>query len=342
MRHLATIRKISATVPIVGVDKICTYIIDGWRVVDSIGKYKVSDLVVYCEVDSFIPTTVAPFLTKPEHFPKEYNGVQGERLKTIRLRGQLSQGLILPLSTLDPFVESDLSYLPIGTDVTEILNIQKWEVPEAAGTVRQAKGSFPLFLRKTDQERVQNLVRDIAARAGETFEVTIKVDGSSLTAYHYNGELGVCSRNLNLKEVEGSAFWNIVKKEQILDKIISTGRNLAVQGELLAPNIQANHEKVVKPEFHCFSVFDIDAQTYLLPGERVELCKQLNIPHVPIVDSNFVLNHTVNQLLEMAEGKGMNKGVKREGLVFKSNTSQFSFKAISNSYLLKKDEDAKR
>lgn len=336
MRHLATIRKISATIPIVGADKICTYVIDGWRVVDSIGKYKVNDLVVYCEVDSFIPPTVAPFLTKPEHFPKEYNGVQGERLKTIRLRGQLSQGLVLPLSTLDPFVESDLSYLPIGTDVTEILNIQKWEVPEAAGTVRQAKGSFPLFLRKTDQERVQNLVRDIAERAGETFEVTIKVDGSSLTAYHYNGELGVCSRNLNLKEVEGSAFWNIVKKEQILDKIISTGRNLAVQGELLAPNIQANHEKVTKPEFHCFSVFDIDAQTYLLPGERVELCKQLNIPHVPIVDSNFVLNHTVDQLLEMAEGEGMNNGVKREGLVFKSNTSQFSFKAISNSYLLKK------
>jgi RNA ligase (TIGR02306 family) len=337
-RKLASVQQIAEIKEIVGADAIEAVRINGWWVVAKKNEYQVNDLVVYCEVDSWIPTTVAQFLTKPEHFPKEYNGVQGERLKTVRLRGQLSQGLVLPISTVnnDDWHNQYVCSPEVGFDVTEFLGIQKWEAPESAGMNSQAKGSFPSFLRKTDQERVQNLIGDIAQRKGETFEVTIKIDGSSLTAYHYNGETGVCSRNINLKEVEGNAFWDIVKKEQIIDKIVSTGRNLAIQGELVAPNIQANHEKVTKPEFHCFSVFDIDKQEYLLPAERVELCKRLNIPHVPVVDSNFVLDHTVDQLLEMAEGDGMNKGVKREGLVFKSNTSQFSFKAISNSYLLKK------
>ena len=168
--------------------------------------------------------------------------------------------------------------------------------------------------------------------------MTIKVDGSSITVFHFNGEMGVCSRNIELKEHEDNAFWAIARKEQLIEKLQSYGANLALQGELLAPNIQSNHEKVTKPEFHCFSVFDIDKQEYLLPQQRRELCSQLGIPHVPVVAENFILSHTVDELLTLAEGDGINPGVQREGLVFKSNTSQFSFKAVSNSYLIKKDK----
>lgn len=336
-RKMATIRKISDVVAIPDAEFICAYVVDGWKIVDKVGKYSVGELVVMCEIDSWIPSRVAPFLTKPDKFPKEYNGVQGERLKTIRLRGQLSQGLVLPLSVLGkPEEIFSINEDIIGLDVSEQLGIIKWEPPEDAGTVRNAKGSFPHFLRKTDQERVQNLTREIAERAGESFEVTVKIDGSSLTAYHYNSEVGVCSRNIELKEDEGNAFWAIARKEQLLEKLQSTGRNLAIQGELTAPNIQSNHERVTKPEFHCFSIFDIDSQEYLLPEERRQLCATLGIPHVKIIDNNFILCHTVDQLLEMAEGEGMNQGVKREGLVFKSNVSQFSFKTVSNTYLLKR------
>ncbi len=99
-RKMASIRKISAIEIIPEAQYICTYVIDGWKVVDSIGKYKVDDLVVYCEIDSFIPNSVAPFLTAEGKEPKEYLGVKGERLKTRKLKQQISQGLILQLDVL--------------------------------------------------------------------------------------------------------------------------------------------------------------------------------------------------------------------------------------------------
>ena len=161
------------------------------------------------------------------------------------------------------------------------------------------------------------------------------MDGSSCTIFSCNEEDGVCSRNLELKRDENNAFWRIALEYDIHKKIRACGRNLAVQGELIAPNIQGNYEKVNKPEFYVFDIFDIDKQEYMLPSERQDFCKILNIPHVPVVDKAFSMINNVDALLDMAEGAGMNNGVKREGLVFKHNNSEFSFKSISNSYLLK-------
>ena len=104
----------------------------------------------------------------------------------------------------------------------------------------------------------------------------------------------------------------------------------------MSQKIQGTYEKVQGIEWNCFDIYDIDARKYLLPKERRELCKQLNIPHIKVVEEDFVLCHNVDQLLEMAEGPGVNPGVKREGLVLKHNKTDFSFKAISNSYLLKR------
>lgn len=333
-RKMASIQQIIDIKHIDGADAVEAVKVNGWWVVAKKGEHSINDLVVMCEIDSWIPSTVAPFLTKQGKFPKEYKGVQGERLRTIRLKGQLSQGLVLPLSTLP---ENDWDWNdPIGVDVSELLGIVKWESPEDAGTVRNAKGSFPHFLRKTDQERVQNLTHEIAEHAGESFEVSIKIDGSSLTAYHYTGEVGVCSRNIELKEDEGNAFWTIARKEHLLEKLTMLGKNYAIQGELIAPNIQSNHEKVNEPQFHCFSIFDIDKQEYVLPEQRRTICADLGIPHVKVVDENFILCHNVDELLEMAEGEGMNPSVRREGLVFKQNNGQFSFKVVSNEYLCRK------
>ena len=102
-RKLATIRRIQEVKPIEGAGLIEAVRVDNWWVVAKKGEYPVDTLAVYCEIDSFIPNSLAPFLTKPGHFPKEYQGVQGERLKTIKLKGQLSQGLLLPISVVSIF-----------------------------------------------------------------------------------------------------------------------------------------------------------------------------------------------------------------------------------------------
>ena len=329
-RKLATIRRIAEVKSIEGAEFIEAVRVDGWWVVAKKGEFPVDSLAVYMEVDSFVPTEIAPFLTKAGHEPKEFEGVKGERLRTVKLRGQLSQGLLLPISILPT-----TTVIEVGNDVTELLGVLKWERPISPQLYGQAKGYFPSFLRKTDQERVQNIGVQLQYYINQTFEVTIKLDGSSCTIFSYNEEDGVCSRNLELKRDENNAFWRIALEYDIHKKIRACGRNLAVQGELIAPNIQSNYEKVNKPEFYVFDIFDVDKQEYMLPKERQEFCKILNIPHIPIIDKAFSMIDNVDMLLDMAEGNGMNVGVKREGLVFKHNNSEFSFKAISNSYLLK-------
>jgi len=119
-RKMASVQEVNGVYPIEGADKICQYGIQGWRVVDQVGKYKVGDMVVYCTIDSWVPATIAPFLSKGKE-PRVYNGIPGEKLRTIRLRKALSQGLLLPLTVLD-HVESELF---VGLDVSFPLGIVK-------------------------------------------------------------------------------------------------------------------------------------------------------------------------------------------------------------------------
>lgn len=335
-RKLATVRRIDDVVAIKDADAIECAVVGGWNVVIKKGEFKAGDLAVYFEIDSWMPKELAPFLFEG----KVFEGVEGARLRTKKLRGVVSQGLLLPLSVLDVPEDFDLYDYDFneGDDVTGVLGIKKWDKPISPQLAGLARGIFPSFIPKTDQERVQNLSRTIEQMQGEVFEVTLKLDGSSITVYSVEEDGvwrdGVCSRNLDLQEGD-SAFWMIAKQENLHEKIRSTGRQLAIQGEMLNTNIQGNWEKVDKLCMFVYDIYDIDKRQYLLPDERIALCKQLNIPHVPVFNSGFILTETVKELVEMADGDGMNKGVKREGLVFKHVDSDFSFKAISNSYLLK-------
>ena len=189
MRKLATIRKIDALTPIVGADAIECAAVGGWKVVVKKGEYTVGDLAVYCEIDSWIPTELAPFLSKGKE-PRVYEGILGERLRTVKLRGQLSQGLLLPLEPTCANIESELFE---GLDVSLPLGIVKWERLLNAQLAGMAKGNFPSLIPKTDQERVQNLKSEIAQAAedGLEFEVTEKLEGSSMTVYLMDGVFGV-------------------------------------------------------------------------------------------------------------------------------------------------------
>lgn len=169
---MASIQVIEEIKPIEGADLICAYRVQGWEVVDAVGKYQVGDKVVFCEVDSWVPTELAPFLSKGKE-PKEYNGVKGERLRSVKLRGQVSQGLLLPLSVLHN-VESELIE---GLDVSHPLNIQKWEAPIPACLAGEVRGNFPSSVPKTDQPRLQNLTKEFDDLKKHTYEVTEKLHG---------------------------------------------------------------------------------------------------------------------------------------------------------------------
>lgn len=394
MRKLATIQRISAVVPIPGADNIERADVLGWSVVVKKGDFQVGDLAVYFEIDSWLDESITAINVPvfQERFinwtDPEGKSRRGMRLKTIKLRKQISQGLILGLKD---FPELAPELCTEGHDVTDILRVEKWEPHEEtkgnSGGINKPAGtkSFPAFFRRTDQERVQNYINELGRHSDETFEVSIKLDGSSMTVFrvqkgspHFAEILedqetralrsasffaklvhkikkrfgltvvpdsfeGVCSRNQQLGLDDGNHFSTYVRDNDVIGKIKSLlpDENYAFQGELIAPSIQNNYEKVSGFEWYVFDIFDIDRQEYLLPRAVRQVCERIGLKTVPILSEEENLasgeaRTVVEGILAFAEGPGMNPGVKREGIVYKSNSTPFSFKAISDSYLLKK------
>ena len=348
MRKMASIRSIDNIEPITDADSIEVATVGGWKVVVKKGEFKTNDLVVYLEIDSWVPTSLAPFLSKGKE-PKVFNGVEGERLQTVKLRGQISQGLLLPIDcTTISDGEGNVISVSEGDDVTEFLGIQKWERPLPTQLQGQAKGNFPSFIRKTDQERCQNLQKNIFVDWKDLeWEISLKLDGSSLTGYYNNGETGICSRNLELMDNDknsGNSFIQTFNSSGLKDAIKSIGRNVAVQGEMMGEKIQGNRENLTGTILFIFDVFDIDNQQYMTPQDRLEFINLLfkngyTGDIAPILNSKTTLHNigisNITDLLSFADGESINNPV-REGVVFKCVTNgDISFKAISNKFLLK-------
>lgn len=331
MRKLATVRRINNIRPIEGADAIVCALIDGWTVIIKKDEYKINDLAIYCEIDSWIPTTIAPFLSKGLP-PKKYMDIEGERLKTCRFRGQLSQGLLLPLDLLSNAKEGD--------DVTELLGIIKWEVAQPAQLFGDAKGSFPSDIPKTDQERIQNLKELYDEyKNNYKFEITEKLDGSSCTFYlDRNGDFKVCSRNLSLWYNDTNSYWQIAIKYDIRSKMINNNLfGYSIQGELIGENIQKNPYNIKGIDFYVFDIYDVKIKRYLTSVERINITKLLGLKHCSILENNFVIPFTISEFLDYSEGKSnLYSKAEREGIVVKAvDKPHISFKVISNKFLLK-------
>lgn len=330
MRKLASIRRITDIKPIENADAIVCAYVDGWPVVIKLNEYEVGDLVVYCEIDSWIPHDIAPFLSKGKE-PRIYEGITGERLRTVKLRGQISQGLILPLSILGEttFREDD--------DVSEYLKITKYEKPLPACLSGMARGNFPTFVPKTNEERIQNSPELLVGLSD--IYITEKLDGTSFTAYYNDGVFGVCSRNLDLKETEGNSHWNLARKLALEEKMASFGKNLAIQGEMIGSAIQGNLYKLNDHKLYLFNLYWIDEREYGTMDELLDVATLLNLDVVPILPTpnNEDIPKTVSDMLLYAEGRSKLYDVEREGIVVRTRDSKISFKAISNKWLLKYD-----
>ncbi|RBL90030.1 RNA ligase (ATP) [Chitinophaga flava] len=330
-------RKLASTVviddlqPIEGADLIEVATVKGWKLVVKKNEYQVGDHAIYCEIDSFLPEKEEfEFLRKTSF--RKMAGIPGFRLKTIRLRGQISQGLLLPVSVLSGYAYT------LGEDVSAMLGIVKYEPPVPASLAGVARGNFPSFIPKTDEERVQNLSKVYEKYRQHTFYVTEKLDGSSATYYYRDGVFGVCSRNYDLEETPDNSFWKVARELDLPAKLAALGKNIALQGELIGEGVQKNPYCILAQTVRFFNVFDIDTSTYLSLETFKEIIQQLELQHVPILDEAFTLPETVDQLLLTAEGASVlspaGKHVEREGLVIRSTDRRISFKAISNKFLL--------
>lgn len=352
VRRLASIQTVNAVEPIPNADAIERVRVLGWWVVCKKGDFKPGDAVVYCEIDSLLPEVPDfEFLRKSCFRPAIVQGGQevqraGFRIKTVRLRGQVSQGICFPQNVLPAGSPTE-----IGTDVTEVLGIIKHDPPPPVGMSGRVKGPFPGFIPKTDETRVQLLEAVLLRNRGRTFRVTEKLDGSSLTAFWRDGAFGVCSRNLLLDETDEShAFVKLAQQLELPARLARVrekhGFDLAIQGEAIGPGIQGNRYARKGIELHLFTLFDISAHRTASHEEAKELVAELGLTAVPDLGT-LTLNHGVDELVEFSVGPSvLNPKVPREGIVLRPPTEEIdpdlggrlSFKVINPQFLLKFDE----
>ena len=338
MRKLASIQKIKALDPIEGADAIERASVLGWQLVVKKNEFKVGDLCVYCEIDSLFPD-------KPEF---EFLRPRKMRVKTIRLRGQISQGICFPLSFLPPAFE-----VFEDADCTEAMGIVKYEPPVPAHLSGIAKGKFPSFIPKTDETRVQVMQRLLDKYKGEPCYVTEKLDGSSATYYIYQNEFGVCSRNLDLIEDGENTFWKVARALDIETKLRSLNGNYALQGELVGEHVQDNKLKLRGHMVYFFNLFDIDRFEYLAYDAFVKTIASLGLQTVPILSTDYPLSNDIDSIIQMATRKSALKPeLWAEGIVIRPltekidlilsnenfNNGRVTLKAINPEFLLKYGE----
>jgi RNA ligase (TIGR02306 family) len=335
-RKLVTVETVLNVSPIVDADKIEVARVRGWDVVVAKDEVHPGDKVIYVEVDTALPIADERVAFLANRSVKNIDGEQYHVLRTARIRGAYSQGLILPLERFAPLDT------PEGTDLTEKLGWGKWEAPPPvvkqshSPKTRQNQPFLTQYARKTDAERIQNLTRVWDVIKQHRWIATLKVDGTSATVCRDEyGNLRVMSRNWEVQD-DGNTYWNIVHRYQNIFDLLQPYE--AIQFEIAGPNIQSNRMKLSEVRPYIFGAN--------LGGRRhVPLCqwpqKLLDFA-VPVLD--LTLPETVDAAIEQVEGLrwGPNN-VLAEGIVWHEADGnglevldgRSVFKVINNQYLLK-------
>lgn len=354
MRKLASVQRVKTISPIDGADAIVKISVLGWDLVSKKGEFNVGDLCVYFEIDSFLPISREFEFLRSSSYKFHPTLGEGFRLKTIRLRGQVSQGLALPLKN---FGFKELDHVE-GQDVTSELGVRKYEEPEVFDTASGIQlREFPFFVPKTEEPRIQSEPSLLERLRNQKYYITEKLDGASITVFSKGEKVGICSRNQELLYPEDLQNWsgseNDLTKNVYVDAVCRSGLfealkqlrrsngNLALQGELVGPRIQGNYYNLKEPTIYFFGAYLIDESRYVDYRELQSMCRSFDLKMVPLIEEVHSEDlSSVESVIEFATGYSLVVPKKlREGVVLRTQDNRgherISFKAISNKYLLK-------
>jgi RNA ligase (TIGR02306 family) len=329
-RKLVSIQSIDALEPILGADNILQARVMGWTVVVKKGEFSVGDPCVFFEIDSVLPDGPAW---------SEFMRPRGFRVRTVKLRGVLSQGLALPVS----IVEGELP--PREIDLRDRLGVTRFEpvLPDA----REIAGPFPPRVPRTDEIRLQSALGVLDEIRGKEFYVSTKCDGTSATYVRADGGLIAASRNWALAR-GANHVWRLAERYQLADRIPP---DFAIQGEVCGPGIQKNRLGLDEIDLFVFNVYDLRAAAFL-PFEAFRtFCAEQGLRTVPIErivrgDEAAGFEHSLEAWLEAARGLYAGTRQRKEGIVVRPLVEQpsatlggrLSFKVINNDFLLKDEE----
>ena len=334
MRSLVTVQKVKQISAIPDSDFLELAHVMGWQCVVKKNEFQEGDLGVYYEVDSFLPLDERyEFLRNSSYRENEDNGI-GFRIRTVKLRGQLSQGLLLPLANFP-----ELEGCGEGTDLTEKLNVKKWYIPETSTPGGTIIGERPPGIPASDEIRIQSALEMLEELRGKPYYITTKMDGTSGIVYYIDGKIGCCSRNKEIKDEETALYWMPVYTYGLKEKLAHLGENIVLTGEICGPGIQKNKLRLNKMEWYIFDVKDWDSQKYLPYDQICKTCADLGLSVVPLEERGEHFEYSLEQLLEKAKGK-YPSGLDKEGIVVRDLMSPkaISFKVLNNDALLKEKD----
>lgn len=344
MRHLVSVQRIKEILPIEGADRIEMARVLGWQCVVKKGEFKPGDLCFYAEIDTFFP--ILPeleFLRASSYKKTEYQG-EGLRIKTQKLRGCISQGLILDLNIRESIGTKYAEWpdLTDGVDVTKCFGAKEYFVPETTGALGTAKSGLPNFVYHTDETRIQSAPDVLNELMGKPYYITTKIDGTSVSFFVKDGKFGITGHNTTFTNLDDSFYYKFAESHGIVQAMLNFGKNIVVQGEFAGPSIQSNRLKLPDFQWFVFNIKFIDENRFANFDELVKISKSLGLTMVPIDEEGESFNYTEDELLAKADGQ-YSSGTKREGIVIRPKTEtwsktlngRLSFKVINNKYLLK-------
>jgi RNA ligase (TIGR02306 family) len=313
-KDLATIQRIKDIRPHTDADTLELATVLGWQVVVKKGEFEVGDKCVFIVVDTIVPET-------PDfEFMRRVNF----RVKPIRLRGEESAGLVMPMEVLDHPAGMQLDgyvraeeWAEVGTDVTEMLGVTKYIKPIPPELDGQMIGAMPGYLIETDEKNLRTFPEALEEMYGRPYYITRKDDGTSGTYFLKGGEFGACGRTIQYVNTETNGFWRMARKYDVESHMrrIFPDRELAIQGEVVGPGIQRNHLGLAEMEFHLFNIFDINLRTYLTYEEVVKFCADTGIPMVPVIEEGAAYPHRLEDLVKIANALKYPNGTPAEGVV---------------------------
>jgi RNA ligase (TIGR02306 family) len=339
-RKLASVQIIKDVVDHTNSDNLALAQVLGWQVVVKRNEFKPGDKIIYFEIDSLLPQkSWSEFLKSCDY-----------KVKTIKLRGEISQGLIMPLSILD---EHEIKYCPEsikeGENLTSHLGIGKYKIDAEEpitikGGIKIKVDTFPShIIEKTDEPRIQSEPKYLSIFEGKAYYATLKYDGTSGTYFVHpeDNEFYICSRNNKRDYTPGDVYSDTADAFK-LKEILGEVKRYAIQCEIYGPSIQCNPLNTNKINIAVFNIFDLVDKRYLEYEEFVKVCNELGLPMVEIVEEGESFSYTMDELKLKSKGTYPGTKTPREGLVYRlkkewrADFKRHSFKVINDDFLLGK------
>ena len=381
-RELAYVVAIDEIRPIPNYDRVEHARVGGWWVIVKKDQFKVGDLAIYIEVDSKVPEKELFMFLDKRHF----------KVKTLKMCKVISQGLLMSPEDfgwnrdnleIGEFLTEKLEityadaednkrkanpadkYKKMAQRNAKLFSKQpfRWLMRREwgkkllfvfFGKKRDVKGAWPVWVKKTDEERCQNMPWMFPGD-DQDWIATEKIDGTSTTFTMKKKGLRkdylVCSRNVVFDKPDKGCYYdtNVYLEmsekydiKDVLDELMKSLNQrieyITLQGETYGGGIQKRDYGLKEHRFKAFNLiygFKDEPPVRLNPLEMKRVLAPFGIPCVPKVDEHFRIPETCDELLKMAGGKSEVDGGMREGLVFRSYDGTRSFKAVSNEFLLK-------